>query len=366
MPKFHLTLIGAQALPVYNGILYQPADKVLLFHSKDTEQIALNIQAVLKCDAMLVPIENPFDYKECKEKIEVLVNHSETTDWTFNISGGSKIMTIAALDVARERKIPAFFIDQNNKVTDLQSFNQSIFETPIDLQVYFRLFGQSAKSTIRSTAIDIQYFKLTKLILANIFKFLPLFSEYRKKKYEAAKDFMIKNKHFELVWDAKANEAMVYEESTRTESHIGGSLIFDVLFNTGWFELLVIDMLKDWAPAKQIYWHTVLPRTTNGDDKNEIDIIADTGIKLFFIECKTTVYEVLDIDKFRNVVKNFGGLSAKPLLVNYFKPNEKILEKCHDNKIPVFWFFDAELQEKTSLKQFYQLLDVELNKVNPV
>jgi hypothetical protein len=366
MPSYHLTLIGAQALPAYNGILYRPVNRVFLFHSNDTEQIALNIQAVLQCDSMLVAIENPFDYKECKEKIENRVKHSGTDDWTFNISGGSKIMTIAALDVAREKKLPVFFIDQNNKITDLQTYKQTLFEVRINLQVYFRLFGQSAKSTILLKDIDIEYFNISKLIFQNFQKISPLFNEFRKKGHNTGKSFMLKNNHFELKWDKEKKEAMLFEETSGQETYMIGSLIFDILFHTAWFELVVIDVIKQWARAKQIYWHTVFPSTTTNTLKNEIDVIIDTGAKLFFIECKTKVHDVTDLDKFRNVVKNFGGLSAKHILVTYVKPDLKVLEKCSDNKIQVFWFEDMKTNQKNPPSKLIELLDKEYQSINPI
>ena len=90
--------------------------------------------------------------------------------------------------------------------------------------------------------------------------------------------------------------------------------------------------------------------------KNKIHIalvgaqLVDTGTKLFFFECKTNVYEIRDIDRFRNVVKNYGGLSAKPVLVTYSKPNENILEKCRDNKIPVFGFSTKKRRRKSHIQ----------------
>ena len=115
-----------------------------------------------------------------------------------------------------------------------------------------------------------------------------------------------------------------------------------------------------------MYWNTVIPRTVNEQDKNEIDIIVDTGIKLFFVECKTQVFDMKDLDKFRNVVKNFGGFGAKAILVSYFKPTNIVLEKCKDNHLSVFWFQDPKTKKMNKASQLVNLLDNEYQKINPI
>lgn len=361
-----IALVGAQPMPIYNGYVYLKPEKMILLHSRETEAIAKRLKAVITCECTLKEIEKPFDYFYCKDIIEKQCINETENILSFNISGGSKIMTLTAFEIAKEKQIAMFFIDQNNAVTDFVSEKSFLFKDTISLSIYFQLFGQSAKSSVLFEDIDKELFVLKNKIINDVFNFLPLFKKIRSKRYNEKSNFLVKNKKYELQWKQNTQTAIFYIKASGIEEHITGSNHFHVLFNTGWFELYVLEIISKWKMAKQMYWNTIIPRTVNEQDKNEIDVIVDTGIKLFFIECKTQVFDIKDLDKFRNVVKNFGGLGAKAVLVSYFKPTETVLEKCSDNQLSVFWFYDARNQKKNANSDLVNLLDKEYQKINPI
>ena len=138
------------------------------------------------------------------------------------------------------------------------------------------------------------------------------------------------------------------------------------MFNTGWFELEVAEMLSQWEHADELYLNTVFERRHDKTNKNEIDIIVSTEVKMFFVECKTHVADIKDIDKFRNVVKILGGLAAKPILVTMFKPNNNVIEKCEDLNIKVFWLKDKSTSTNKPGSQFIQFLDNQFEIINPI
>lgn len=77
--------------------------------------------------------------------------------------------------------------------------------------------------------------------------------------------------------------------------------------------------------------------TSKFNDKNEVDVIVNTGQKLLFVECKTKITNITDIDKFASVVRNYGGDGSKSLFVTMFEMNEQQKEKCNDNKIANYY-----------------------------
>lgn len=274
-------------------------------------------------------------------------------------------MSLAAYDVAKENSFSAIYINQNNIITELNSSKSYVLETKIDLSVYFKMFGQSAKSTTKSNTISKENFEIKNLLMTNFFQLKSLFTEFRQKKYTIEDSFVLKNKKFELGWNAKQQTAMVYEDKTGVETHLQSANVFNVIFNTGWFELEVIEKLKKWSKLQEMYWNTIFERKHNRSDKNEIDIIVDTGVKMFFFECKTNVHDIKDIDKFRNIVKIFGGLAAKPILITMVKPNADVIEKCNDLNIKTFWFKEKNKKTNTS-DDFLKFLDAEYEKINPI
>jgi len=366
MQHIHLTLVGAQPIPVFNGIQFTLPDRLFMLHSTDTKPIAENIKSILKFDDELILVEKPFDYFYCKNIITELCKNIDPQSMSFNISGGTKIMTLAAADVAAKKGISMFYIDQNNNIIDFTTDKQSQYNKLIPLEIYFRLFGQSIKSTIEYANINEELLAFKEIIMNELPNFQALFKKFRENKYEAYNSFSIENEKYELQWKQKEKEAVILTKSTKIEKMVSGNYAFQLLFVTGWFELEIVQTVKNWNKAQQIYWNTIIPRTANASAKNEIDIIIDTGIKLFFIECKTYVNDIKDLDKFRNVVKNFGGLGAKSILVCYYMPNQDVVEKCYDNKIQVFWHYNYATKEKQTSADLIQLLENEYLKINPI
>lgn len=355
-----MALVGAQPIPIYYGILYSNPDTIILLHSKDTLTIAQNIQNVFPKRSILFEIENPFDYFYCRTFIENVIKNTKAAKFTFNVSGGTKIMTLAAVNVGKENRIPMFYIDQNNLITDFSNTKPLLFKETIPLGIYFKLFGQSDKSTTLWNTIDKGLFELKDKIFNDFINFKELFKTNRTKNYDETRAFKIENNKYELEWQPNERMCVLYTKSTSLVEKMFDNKVYDVVFNSGWFELAIIEIVAKWPKMKQLYWNTIIPRTDNLSSKNEIDIILDTGVKMFFFECKTNVHDIKDIDKFRNVVKNFGGLSAKGILVTYYEPNKNVMEKCSDNKISVFWLLDRKENE------LIELLEEEYKIINPI
>jgi hypothetical protein len=366
MTKIHIALVGAQPMPVFNGIHYLKPKRVYLLHSEETRKTAENLKSVLKAEIILVFVEKPFNYEYCKGQIAGLIEINSDAELSFNISGGTKIMTIAANEIAVRLNLPSYYIDQNNVVTQIGKGQVDIIRDIHPLNTYFVLFGQTAKSTTKFEQVSEEYFQYKDLIMSHHSGFRRMFEEYRKKSYTENADFSVENNSFELSWHKKDKSVVLYHKKTGEEDHFTGHHVFQFFFNTGWFEVAVGEIISKWNQAKQIYWNTVLPRIANKNDKNEIDLIVDTGIKLFFIECKTSVYEIRDLDKFKNVVKNFGGLGSKAILVTYAKPKESVFEKCADIGITIFWIFDSKHNIRNNFDELIPLLNDEYHKINPV
>ena len=120
--------------------------------------------------------------------------------------------------------------------------------------------------------------------------------------------------------------------------------LFDILFNSGWFELKTAIELSKNERINNI-WLNCEFADSEGNPKNEIDIIAELDNRLLFVECKTMIHDSTDIDKFRSALRNFSGTSSTGIFVTNDKPNatstsryEHAMEKCKDNGILTFNF----------------------------
>ena len=72
--------------------------------------------------------------------------------------------------------------------------------------------------------------------------------------------------------------------------------------------------------------------------KNEAGIVADMGDKLLFVACRTQVKDPAEIDSFRSVLKSYGEMGGKGLLVTNVPLPAVIMDKCKDSDILTFHF----------------------------
>ena len=103
----------------------------------------------------------------------------------------------------------------------------------------------------------------------------------------------------------------------------------DLLFFAGWFEVMVARMLSVWKSGQDIRVGVRFDFASSMRMKNEIDIIMNTGNKLLFVECKTRIMHLNDLDKFNNVVKTYGGTGSKALFVSYYGIDKDVEEKVN-------------------------------------
>ncbi len=100
-----------------------------------------------------------------------------------------------------------------------------------------------------------------------------------------------------------------------------------------------------------------------GLEKNEVDIIINAGSKILFVECKTQITKNIDIDKFRSVVKTYGGIGSKALFVTDASMSELARQKCEDHGILTFSLKDYSNQE-VAQKELFKMLDEQLFVIN--
>jgi hypothetical protein len=167
-----------------------------------------------------------------------------------------------------------------------------------------------------------------------------------------------------LTWSPKEKEFefVLKKKETIKRIELKSPHIRNLLLNAGWFEYEVALILSRWEHAKEIRMNCIFP-AKNKSTKNEIDIIVNTGAKLLFVECKTQIKNITDIDKFHSAVKNYGGLGSKALFITDAVMDETPKEKCKDSNILTFSLHDKMLGAAPG-KMLFILLNSELFNIN--
>ena len=368
--RIHITLVGGQMMPVYLGIKNTELDKIILIHSSDSLKNAEQIEKIYREKCLLVEF-SPVDYNSIKDSIDKLLTKYKEDDISINLSSGTKPWSILfALQTQGMKNITLLYIDQNNVLYDYTQ-HKKLECTGLTMEELMRYNGYIPNSYgLLNDYTDEDLDMLEKIKSArktnfSEFKNLTVLSkEYSK---------VLENKESGLFQTSKGS----YIEWDRNKSIIDLSLktkyryrsfyfkspnIMRLIFNTGWFEYEVAELISKWKYAKEVWLNIIYPYD-NQNPKNEIDIIVNTGYKLLMIECKTQIVDNTNIDKFYTAVKTYGGLSSKAIFITEEKMKEQAKEKCFDHKILNFSFAEYKCRQDAQ-KALFQLLDKELFNIN--
>ncbi|WP_177198134.1 Card1-like endonuclease domain-containing protein [Nitrosomonas communis] len=145
----HLCLVSAQATPNLAPAVdpsFQPS-VVTLAISGDMREKAQWLEEVLKERSIQVEklaIADAYDYNQCWEYFAEWLG-KQSSNVALNVTGGTKVMAMAAMDVFREERKPVFYINiENDEVIRLDTREAPfILPTKIKLKQYLEAHGYS-------------------------------------------------------------------------------------------------------------------------------------------------------------------------------------------------------------------------------
>ena len=379
MSKIHITLVGGQPAPVYHGIVATRPDLVVYIYSKDTNSKQavkiLKKEVGIKWLGYKLDPTDPVVIKKLAEKLAHIFNDSE--EITVNISGGLKSWSYW-FGVVFE-KIPnatIIYIDQNNQLWNYRTMESSSnFE--FDMHTLFRLYRNPLTNyTPYTDYTEADFSAIPSIEECRAFNYqdfnrlltvLNKDSQTRLRTQDSG-EFHLSDSLSYVKWERNSstgNSTVVIHiqnnESSITKEFTSPHAI-DLAFFAGWFECKTANLLSKWNKAKEICMNCHFPFKP-GFDKNEVDIIINTGNKILFVECKTQISKTIDIDKFRSVIKAYGGTASKGLFITDAPMYDLAKAKCDEHNILTFSLQDNH-GNMSCEEALITLLDTELDKIN--
>ena len=349
MKKVHITLVGGQPVPVYIGIKDDgKASTVVLVCSPQSKIEAERIQEQFPKRNILVKECSPVELVDIENLAIELFNNYSDYEKTINLTGGTKLWSLTFFRVFNQDKNSHFiYIDQNNQITDILTKDSHI--GAINILKRFELYGTPLTSFRMLEEYDEKDLLVAKEIERfrnrNRYEFIRLTGN-RNALEMNERDILTteKGSRLEYSLDERWARIELYTDKAFLTKEFHCQHLFDILFNFGWFELKTAIELKKNERINNI-WLNCEFADSEGNPKNEIDIIAELDNRLLFVECKTMIHDSTDIDKFRSALRNFSGTSSTGIFVTNDKPNasnmsryEHAMEKCKDNGILTFNF----------------------------
>lgn len=362
MALIHIALVGGQPAPIYNSITALKPDYVVFIYSKESKWVFENVAK---------EIDIPFD-----GSIELDPNDSKSAEMTLkcakglaekysqdtiivDISGGLKSWShIFGITFNGLPNSTVVYIDQNNVLWDYNKMSGTKLDLELDMLTHFRLYGNSIENNYKrfKDYTDSDNDALTKIEEIRKFNYkdfnrlLTVLSKPNNNSLRFNKfgKFILDDTNSYVEWEKTTPEKdgfvriCLYKKGEIKEVQMESPNVVDLAFNSGWFEYKVAKLFSSLDYAKEIYLNCKFPYR-KGIDKNEVDIIINTGDKILFVECKTQITTPTDIDKFRSVIKTYGGMGSKGIFVTDSPMDDIIKKKCEEHEISTFSLSDSHL-----------------------
>ena len=385
MANVHITLVGKQTYPVYLGIAETSPDRVILVHSSTSIAEAQRVAEEFgKAEVEFDYVElDPVNVMEVLHRtFELAQSLSDEDYYTINLTSGTKVWSILFHEAFESKShIQFIYVDQICTVYDLS--NGEILDSAwVEMERVFRLNNTSVLNSLDFkdlTTDDLNNIKtIRSLHQANWAVFTELTVPKTRDGQNAVNqiDGTFSFKGSSISWDhgtnsinfqLKPKKGLIEHEII--ERTLSSPHIFDMVFNAGWFEAEVARQLSLWSYSHEVKLNVEFPYK-DGNTKNEIDVIVNTGKRLLFVECKTQINNHTDLDKFSNAVKNYGGTGCLAMFVTFGSMTQMAKEKCRDSSIIPFSFKDAldaateDAKKGAITTALHQLLDERLFTIN--
>lgn len=357
----HVTLLGKEALPLYYPIKQSDPrpDKVYIIGTNDNKIIAERLQNLLTknqngiLDSILPKVKSlefvktsPFDYNStinaCNE-IHRLNPDVPAENFTYNVTGGTKVMTLAAFQVAKERNCNIIYTDSKS-IKHLSPDN--LTDTPLNCNItIFEIIALQGQIIKDAQQFDLQKDAVEISAAEKVFEF------WMKKRsvYQGLREaiFGKKGENDNVTipnfrkFDVK-KESYIFECSEKDKAGMRrleiynnyGERFLDIkckdpkslLLKGVWWEVLVADAIAKRFPDYPI-WRNVKFKPVDGNGekyvKNEVDVLVNIGSKFLFVECKSGAFNSDVIHKMNTVRATFGGEKSKAVLVSASSTKEE-------------------------------------------
>lgn len=376
MSKIHIALVGGQNSPVYLGIMGTRPNRVVLITSEQTRKSVDTIKSVLPSP---LPIEtimlSPIDPVKIHQVASDLAEKYKNDEAWLNISGGLKSWShIFGYIFQSLPNAHVIYVDQNNTIWDYKD-NSKLVQAPFDMKTRFILNNNPLINYTPFLDYTEDDFSTVKTILdARTFD-VSIFEQLVNpiKKGDAAK-LNAKEGTFDaglcdsyVQWQKAKNNQLGFvnllitkKNGMRKEFRVESKYAPQLMFHTHWFEYYVAEILSHWELANEICLNAKFVAKNNAP-KNEVDVIVSTGVKVLFVECKLQIVSPTDIDKFRSVVRNYGGTGAKGIFITDQPINDICKQKCEENSLLHFSLHD---KGAGAAKQLYKYLDSNIETIN--
>lgn len=298
---------------------------------------------------------NPYDPENVRSTIlDLIAKMPADAKVGFNLTGGTKLMYAGALAACRKvNATPFYFNSRNNQVVYLNDFKTVETKLIPSVETFIQLNGNNLFISKAGHWADIPCIEssdrksLTNELwqarskISQLYRELSRYNDsfqpfelhngdiYAKLSKDKSAKISIGTKHFEFKeWPdfAKYLSGGWFEEYTfmKLQPLVSAGLIKDMRIG------LEVSFKEDDADKRSSSFSAQLSNLF-GDTYQEFDIAFTDGRRLYVIECKAGYVNSEHVMKLQNIVRYFGGIEGRAVLVSCFYPKNKVVRKKIDD-----------------------------------
>lgn len=317
----------ANVLPV---LMFQPKS-VVLFTTPEEKRCADNLEKLFKSKEIKIKRNdglNAYDYINFKDSVKSELERTEG-EAILNVTGGTKLMALAAYEAFAEKDKKIIYCDTENKQI-IHLFPQLSTE-PLTLNLsikdYLISYGYQIVST-RTEGLNENHKRLFKLLIEKqlFTKFAEFLDKFRSEAAENKnlKTYNDKKGGIFTIQKTPSNFILfVYKEQYRFDD--------DKFLKGDWLEYLMLYHLENLGINSELG----VKVSSAGKVENEIDLMFIKDYQLYLISCKSgrkndPNKDIYEIETLRNVA---GGTFGKAFLFTTKTLTERIRQRAKELNI---------------------------------
>ncbi|MFV0476267.1 MAG: Card1-like endonuclease domain-containing protein [Parahaliea sp.] len=349
--KIQICLVSAQAaanlLPALDSRL-KPEKAVLVVSSKMLKQ-ADNLQKVMQEAGIKVEqrrLDNEHDYGRTEAKLLQIAEAHDGAEVALNITGGTKLMSLAAQKVAAAAGWRMFYVDVDTDQVnwlDESAKNGHTLSEQLRLPHYLQGYGFNLPEKPKILQVSPEQQQLTETLILQIDSLEKPLSQLNWLAQQAENHNLLKVTMDEYQRDSRSLDVLLHNfEEAKALKIQGNNIIFASeadrdFVKGGWLEAHVSKALNGQKKELSIRDSSSNLLVADGDGvSNELDIAFMARNRLFIIECKTARMDKPQapkaneaLFKLAEISRRIGGLGTRSMLASYraLRDSEKRLAK---------------------------------------
>ncbi len=334
-------------------------DKIVLVQHQQSRQTARHLATTIKPTGVKVEfldLNDPWNIEAIRNQLIDLLAKYEDKNLILNLSGGNKLLSIAAYDVFRAENKPIFYVHpEKDEIAWINPENQAAHAIADKIKLRAFLSAHGAKlEAIKTDSIDASHQKTTVDLVNKVSQLQgPLRAlNWYAHQAERLVSPPLQDRH--LRGNPEFDYLLSKFENNRFLSIENGRIVFageDERFyvNGGWLEehvYAVINTLRKQVPMIQDVGRSVEITRGTGNPvvRNEIDVAFLANNKLYIIECKTKHFgrsngqsgsgaeAIYKLDTLKDLL---GGLHGQAMLVSYGELNRFDRQRAADLQVEI-------------------------------